>query len=89
MKQTLTLFAFILLIAISSCNTEKSAKFETTESGIEYKIVETTEDARVPEYKEILELSNLGLGCQRISNELRAKYKISNSSIYRFLKDNK
>lgn len=39
--------------------------------------------------KEILELSNLGLGCQRISNELRAKYRISisNSSIYRFLKD--
>ena len=42
-------------------------------------------------YKDILELANLGLGCQRISNELREKYKIniSNSSIYRFLKENK
>ncbi len=57
MKKTLTLFAFILLIAISSCNTDKPAKFETTESGIEYKIVETTEDARVPVFTEILEMS--------------------------------
>ncbi len=56
MKQTLSLFAFILLIAISSCNTEKSVTFETTESGIEYKIVETTEDARVPQFNEVLEL---------------------------------
>lgn len=56
MKKNLTLFAFILLIAMSSCNTDKPAKFETTESGIEYKIVETTEDSRVPEFTEILEM---------------------------------
>jgi len=56
MKNIITLFAFILIIAISSCNTDKPAEFETTESGIEYRIVETTEDARVPEFTEILEM---------------------------------
>ena len=42
-------------------------------------------------YKEIIELSDLGLGCQRISNELKSKHRvsISNSSIYRFLRDYK
>jgi len=39
--------------------------------------------------KEIKELSLLGLGTQRISNELKSRYKvnISSSSIYRFLKE--
>lgn len=39
---------------------------------------------------QIKELSSLGLGAQRISNELRAKHKtnISPSSIYRFLRGN-
>lgn len=38
---------------------------------------------------QIKELSKLGLGSQRISNELKTKYKInlSSSSIYRFLKE--
>jgi IS30 family transposase len=38
--------------------------------------------------KEIKELSELGLGAQRISKELKTKYKInlSSSTIYRFLK---
>lgn len=38
---------------------------------------------------QIKELSKVGLGAQRISNELKLKYKInlSASSIYRFLKE--
>ncbi len=53
MKLALTLFAFIFIIAFSSCDSG-TKKFQTTESGIEYKIVKTEKDAVAPNIGDYL-----------------------------------
>lgn len=57
MKKILSLLTVAIVLLAASCNQNKEAKFETTESGIEYKIVETKEDAQKANYGDFLVMS--------------------------------